>query len=159
MNQKEPATELEKITALVERYEKKIRTSYAGSLHRRIEHLLDQFERKTGRALNGAMNFRDKSLLHLRALAMCLEMTGNAATHGEKNARLRGALEIIEATIEKLEREEFKIDDFFTWHGTENGFIFRSSYPVRELLDKIQQLETELELVKMTQDKEERHDG
>ncbi len=140
----ESAELIEKLSKFVKQHEDLIRTHHCGDLADKAERILKQYEHKTAQALRNAQSFRDKALLHFRALSMCLEMTGNAQTHGEKNARLRGALEVIEATIEKLEREDFDLRDFCTWHGLENGFIFRSDYPVRSLLTQIEELKAQL---------------
>lgn len=150
--QDEFAEAVANLKQIVEKHEDVIRVHYATSeLDKKIEHVLNSYRSKAERALRGAMQFRDQVILQLRALEIVLEMTGNAQTHGEKNARLRGAIEIIDATVRKLQYEEFSIDDFGIWHGLDEGFVFRSNYPVRRLLDENRELKQKLEMLEGTE--------
>jgi hypothetical protein len=67
-------------------------------------------------------------------------MTGNAGTHAEKNARLRGAIELLESAVEKLRHQHLE-DLFSIYHWPD---VFRSDYPTRSLMERIHDLERQL---------------
>lgn len=79
-------------------------------------------------------------LTYFRALVIVLEMTGQAATHREKDARLRGAIELLEGMIQKLRYSDLgAMLGGFRWPD-----IFRSDWPQQRLLDRVRVLEAEL---------------
>ena len=141
------ADTLRKIDDIVIKYEQEDRHTYATALPERVEYLIRRYRDLATNQLSGVKAARDDMLVYLRALAMIVEMAGNANTHNEKNARLRGCIELIETTIQKLREQEFNFQ-FSTWHMPD---VFRSDYPTIEYIRRIHQLEEELERVKRDQ--------
>jgi len=107
--------------------------------------LLHHFIREADRVVLGSESaykrLVDDMLIYLRALVIITEMVGNAGTHAEKAARLRGLVEALESSIERVQKEQFSIVERW-WHSTPD--LFRSDYPVREYRQRIYQLEEEL---------------
>jgi hypothetical protein len=67
-------------------------------------------------------------------------MTGDPATHAEKNARLRGAIELLETAIEKLRYQNLEsLFDIYRWPD-----LFRSEWPTRRLMERIHDLERQV---------------
>lgn len=115
-----------------------IKTHFSGSFADKLRYVLDHYRDLATRQLRRTKEFRDDMLTWLRAMAIVVESAGNASTHREKAARIRGAIEIIEGAVSTLRKQEFEIG-----HGSYFPFddIFRSDYPTRELLARIQELE------------------
>lgn len=111
-----------------------------GTPAEKIKTILRQYEDKTTKAYSDVKHVRDDMLTFFRALALVLNMTGEAATHGEKNARLRGAIELLESAIEKLRHQNLEsLFDIYRWPD-----LFRSDWPTRRLMDRIHNLERQI---------------
>lgn len=133
---------LRRIEALLKKHEDQIKYFYStGSVVQRIEAVLRHYESQSVRALSTSKRFRDDVLVTFRALALIADMTGNAGTHAEKNARLRGMGELLEAAVKKLGDMAIEFADDY-WHYDD---IFRSDYPVRHYKERIYELEREVE--------------
>ena len=111
-----------------------------GTPAERIKSILREYEDKTVKAYSGVKHFRDDMLTYFRALSLVLTMTGNAGTHAEKNARLRGAIELLESAVEKLRHQHLE-DLFSIYHWPD---VFRSDYPTRSLMERIHDLERQV---------------
>lgn len=111
-----------------------------GSPAEKVKAILREYEDKTTKAYSGVKHFRDDMLTYFRALSLVLTMTGNAGTHAEKNARLRGAIELLESAVEKLRHEHLE-DLFSIYHWPD---VFRSDYPTRSLMERIHELEQQI---------------
>lgn len=107
-----------------------------------LRSILQRYQDIARRHLQGAEDFRDQMLVWLRAMSLTLTMTGNAATHAEKGARLRGTIEIIEKLIRNLQNEKFDFSRTY-WHSAWDD-DFRSDYPVRDLLHENHDLKARL---------------
>jgi hypothetical protein len=133
------AVELRAIDDLVREHEKAQHIGYAGSIPERLRAVVNRYDWITQQTLSAAQGQRDDVLIFLRALALVMESIGNAATHREKDARLRGGVEMLESAITRLREVEFD-----TRPGTHRrADIFRSDYPVRDLKNRIHELEAE----------------
>jgi hypothetical protein len=84
--------------------------------------------------------FRDDMLAWLRGMAINAESVSWAGTHREKDARLRGLVEVIEAAIKRV--QEIRTYGY-QWHTSLNGWM-QSDYPVREYKQRIYELEAEI---------------
>jgi hypothetical protein len=110
-----------------------------GSHADRVRALLRWYEEKATSALSNTKQFRDDMLTYFRALIIVLDMTGNASTHAEKGARLRGAIELLEHMVARLRRKDLEIMfSHFQWRDA-----FASDWPTRRLTDRIHELEAE----------------
>lgn len=134
------ADTLKKIDDIVRKYEQEDRHSLATNLPERVEYIIRRYRDLATNELAGIKAVRDDMLVWLRAMAMIVDMAGNAATHQEKNARLRGIVELIETTLQKLSEQEFNFQSSY-WHMPD---LFRSDYPTLEYVRRIRELESEL---------------
>lgn len=137
--------ELEQIETLIREHSDKLRYHQGfGSNAERVRTILRHYEDKASDALRNTKQFRDDMLTYFRALIIVLDMTGNAATHAEKNARLRGAVELLERMVEQLRRHDLEIMfSHFQWRDA-----FGSDWPTRRLQERINDLESELNALK-----------
>ncbi len=134
------ADTIRKIDDIVRKYEQEDRHSYATGLDERVEYIIRRYRDLATNQLAGIKAVRDDMLVWLRAMAMIVEMAGNAATHAEKNARLRGCVEMIETTLQKLSEQEFNFQSSY-FHMPD---LFRSDYPTLEYVRRIYDLEQQL---------------
>jgi hypothetical protein len=137
--------ELTAISKLIEAHSDKLRYHQGfGSLAERVNALLRHYEDKATSAISNTKQFRDDMLTYFRALIIVLDMTGNASTHAEKAARLRGAIELLERMVEQLRRRDLEIMfSHFQWRDA-----FASDWPTRRMQERINDLESELAALK-----------
>lgn len=110
-----------------------------GTTADRVKSVLCEYEDKTTKAYSDVRQFRDDMLTYFRAFSLILTMTGEAGTHAEKNARLRGAIELLERGIETIRRSNLEsLLDIYRWPD-----VFRSDWPTRRLMERIHDLEQE----------------
>jgi len=131
---------LEKLDAVLDKHESKIGGRYCAPIQDRFDFVIRSYKDTATQSLAASKSFRDDMLTYFRAMSMIVDMAANAGTHSEKNARLRGMSEIIEQAITKLRDQEFNFRRSW-WHEKD---IFRSDYPVRELMGQIHKLQNEL---------------
>ena len=131
---------LERIKTIVDAHKDERHDNDYGTLDERLERTLNRYRDVAMQHTAGAKSFRDDVLIWLRAMSMIVEQAGNAGTHKEKDARLRGVVEHVESVIAKLREMEF---DFARrwWHGYPD--TFRSDYPVREFMERAHKAEAQ----------------
>lgn len=89
--------------------------------------------------------FQDDILTYLRAIALVADTVGNAGTHAEKNARMRGLIAQIESAIQIVrDGQEYTL----TNHYFGMPDLFRSNYPIQQYIEKCRALEAENKLLK-----------
>ncbi len=133
-------TEREQIEATLRQHENHVQHGYAThDLVERVRFALRQQQDIAAGAIDNCRQFRDDLIVQLRALVLCAEMTGNAATHAEKAARLRGLVELIEGGVAKLREMSFNHPHQRFWPDP-----FASDYPTRHFLSRIHELEAEV---------------
>lgn len=89
--------------------------------------------------------FQDDILTYLRAIALVADTVGNADTHKEKNARMRGLLAQIESAIQVVrDGAEYLLTGYYT--GMPD--LFRSNYPVQQYINRCRELENEIKFLK-----------
>lgn len=135
---------LTSLEALAKTYEDRQRRHTHAPLDERLTRLLEHYERKAVEATEAIKRWNDDVVVYLRALAIVAESAGNASTHGEKNARLRGMVEQIETAIQHLRERDL---DLF-WGSWRFPDLFRSEYPVRYYVEQMRELERELDALK-----------
>lgn len=137
----EALTQLDEIQKLINEHQNKQNYHQGfGSPAQQIRTILREYEDKTTKAYSDVKHVRDDMLTFFRALALVLNMTGEAATHAEKNARLRGAIELLESAIEKLRHQNLEsLFDIYRWPD-----LFRSEWPTRRLMERIHDLERQV---------------
>lgn len=134
-------TQLAEIETLLREHQAKQKFSQGyGSTAERARSSFMHYEDKATRALSDVKVFRDDMLVYFRALVLILTMTGEAGTHAEKAARLRGAIELLEQAIEQLRNKDLETL-FSMWKWPD---LFRSDWPTRRLMERIHDQEREL---------------
>lgn len=117
-----------------------------GTISDRYIQLIQQFKRFATRHLITVKQFRDETVIWMKAMELTADMTSNASSHSEKNARLRGMIELIQDYIQRAMRADFDFGHSYYW-WPDNG-LFRSDYPTRKLMERIHQLEDEVKQLK-----------
>lgn len=136
------ATQLAEVEALVREHQKKQKYhSHFDSTAQGVKFIVGEYEDKATKAMSDVKTFRDDMLVYFRALSLTLTMTGEAQTHAEKNARLRGAIELLESAVEQLRNKDLEML-FSMWRWPD---LFRSDWPTRRLMERIHEQERELE--------------
>lgn len=140
MSEEKQNTDITEIEALIREHADKLRYHQSfGSPADRVKSLLSIYEDKTADAYRHAKQFRDDMLVYFRALIIILDMTGSAHTHAEKNARLRGAVELLERMVEELRRHDYRVMfSHFSWRDS-----FASDLSTRSMAQRIRELEAE----------------
>jgi hypothetical protein len=131
----------EEINAYLREHEKDACKGFVmGDPTSRLKAVIMHYRNIATSALSGCERFRDDLHAWLRGMVICLEMTGNAQTHAEKGARLRGAIELTEGVIEKIINARFDFNNYYwRWKDT-----FSSDFPTREILDQKHRLQGEV---------------
>lgn len=140
---KELRRDVREIERIVAEFEDKMSIGHWGSdnLSKRIHAVIDHYIRQAANAVSAEKNSRDNTITWLRAMGLVVDMAGNAGTHAEKNARLRGVAEAVESAISHLQNLRI---DFYNGYWRSHEDIFRTDYPVREYIRRIHDLETEV---------------
>lgn len=112
---------------------------FSDSLAQRVEWLLNGYNSQLTKQLQHAKALKEDLLVWLRAFSMLVESAGSAATHSEKNARLRGLSELVESCVETVRASNW--DLIHQWRMAD---AFRSDLPTRAYLDRIHELEQKL---------------
>jgi hypothetical protein len=110
-----------------------------------LEQAFRNLQNKEQNSLLKLKRFQDDILTFLRAIALVADSVGNAATHREKNSRMRGLIGQIESAIQKV-RDGY--EDLLTRYWYDKPDLFRSDYPVLQYIQKSRQLEEELKALK-----------
>lgn len=129
---------------LIAKHEKVIRICHAGSEVEQIEQIVTHYQDIAAKTLVGSQQFRDDLLVTLRALSMIATMTGNAGTHSEKAARLRGMIELIESMSATLRDMDFNYQ-YSRWQFLD---VFASNYPAMPYISRIKEQEREIEFLR-----------
>lgn len=89
--------------------------------------------------INRTREFQGDVLTFLRAFTLMLQTVESAGTHGEKAARLRGLMELVESAARKLREAQFR--EITSWGGGIAEDVFRCDYPVRHFIDRAREAE------------------
>lgn len=135
----------EEINKYIREHEQEVCKGYVmGGPAARLKVVIRHYRDMVTNSLTSCERFRDDLHAWMRGMILCLEMTGNAGTHAEKAARLRGAIELAEAVVEKIINQRFNFDSpYWRWKDT-----FTSDFPTREIMRRKNELEGELKEAK-----------
>ncbi len=129
----------EEIKAVLKNHEDILHWHYSGSDAERLNSIICNYRNKSEKYLKNSESLITDMLTYLRALTMIIQMIQMGATHGEKNARVRGLIEYIEGTQKKL--RELNIESMFSSHNFTD--IFSAEYPYTEFKYNYQNLKDE----------------
>jgi vacuolar-type H+-ATPase subunit I/STV1 len=134
------AEEIGAVVELIRSHQKQQGIVHGGSLSQRVSGVLSEYRLRTAEALADCQREREDTRVFLRAIGLLVATCGNADTHKEKNARLRAVSEMIESAVQKLAEttSEFLL--------SRRADLFAADYPTRHLVERIRNLQRELEL-------------
>jgi hypothetical protein len=129
-------------TATVEGYFDKHNVFYRhnDSLAEKLAHFANQVERDAAGQFNSVNSFRDTVITELTGQRLVVDMAMSAATHREKDARLRGLEEMINRGIRRLQDVHFEL---FRWQRWPQS-VFASDSAEARLMRQNWELEDQL---------------
>lgn len=134
---------LTEIRTTLDKLEEESHYSYhGGSLTDRIRSLASHWQTENVRVLSRDKAERQDMIVFLRAMVINVESATHASTHHYKDIRLQGIIEVAEHAIRRLRDHE---DSFYSRWGKTYPDMFRSDYPVRDILHRLQSAEAENE--------------
>lgn len=137
-------TQVEK---LVEDTKKKYaEIQYSEDLVNSVARTINFLKEQRDRTVVNHQRFIREVHIFFQSLAIVADSVSRASTHTEKNARIRGLIEVIEGCNAKLvdiEEQELLDQHRMGWEP-----FFKSRYPVRRLLDKYNRQKTEISELK-----------
>lgn len=140
--------DLRQLEALVQGFEKAMQETggwrYGSDrdLAARVQRCIDHYTRMAAQAVSNAHGFKDGTVSWLRGIAINAQSVSWGGTHHEKDARLRGLIEVIETAIGKIDQARFD-DRLSSWNGVVDSWM-RSDFPTREMRRRILDLEARL---------------
>lgn len=136
--------EWDKLDDFVKKHEEHQRQHYSGTVIARAFGVLNRYEVDAAKSHAAKLKMVEDMKLYIRSMCMAAEMVGLASTHGEKAARLRGMIELMNNTAAKLE-ENHHDELLHSWCFSMYG---RSDFPYRGVLDKYEEMKRENQWLK-----------
>lgn len=112
----------------------------------RVQRCIDHYTRMAANAVGDAHEFKDSVVAWLRGMAISAQSVSWASTHHEKDARLRGLIEVIETAISNI-NEQRVTDRLSRWNGVVDSWQ-KSDFPTREMRRRILDQEEEIKRLK-----------
>lgn len=144
--------ELRQLEAAIDAFERGMQETggwrYGGhhTLADRVNRCADHYTRMAARAVSDSHTFKDSTVSWLRGVAINAQAVSWATTHHEKDARLRGLIEVIETAIAKI--DELRVTDrLSSWNGVVDSWM-KSDFPTREMRRRILDQQKEIERLK-----------
>jgi hypothetical protein len=134
----------DKLKAFVERMETESHYHYGGTLIEKACAVINHAQHLAAKAIAEKMQVIDDMKAYVRGMCMAAEMVAIAGTHGEKAARLRGMIELMNSTSNKLNKgytDELLAGWRFQTYGN-------SDLPYQSILRKYDELKRENEELK-----------
>lgn len=125
--------------SFVKDHEQRISICFPGTAVQRAERICEHYHTKALRSMSTTQMFQQDLLTNIRALSLVANSVGSASTHGEKNARLRGLIEILEGAYTKV--SNWKIEMQSSQPPWAYDSIFQADYPARHYIRRIEELE------------------
>lgn len=110
-----------------------------------IREILIALEAKEKTALDYFTRYQTDVISWMRAMAMMVEAAANGGTHAEKDARYRGVIALLETSMQRARNARDRFVQSYWW---EKPDLFTSDYPVKPLLDRVHELEKQIEKLK-----------
>lgn len=117
------------------------RYSLDQTLTDRIARVVDHYTRMAARAAEKQQNERNGMVSWLRGIAITAQSVSWASTHHEKDARLRGLIEVIENSIAKIQNQDNDSSHYFD--GGVDSWM-KSDFPTRDLKRRILDQQAEI---------------
>jgi hypothetical protein len=111
----------------------------------RLARIVDHYTRMAARAVENQQNERNGMVSWLRGIAITAQSVSWASTHHEKDARLRGLIEVVETAITKIQQQDNDSSHYFD--GNVDSWM-KSDFPTRDLKRRILDQQAEIERLK-----------
>lgn len=111
----------------------------------RVARVVDHYTRMAARAVEKQQNERNGMVSWLRGIAITAQSVSWASTHHEKDARLRGLIEVVETAITKIQQQDNDSSHYFD--GNIDSWM-KSDFPTRDLKRRILDQQAEIERLK-----------
>lgn len=134
----------DKLKSFIERMESESRHHHSGSLLERACSVINHANGLAAQAVAQKKQCIDDMKTYVRGMCMSVEMVAIAQTHGEKNARLRGFIELLNSTSSKL-NDGYEDEILRGWRFETYG---NSDLPYQSILRKYGELKRENEELK-----------
>jgi hypothetical protein len=137
-------TTIDKIRLVLKRHQESVHHYHCGDEAEQIASLINHYEKDAASAVAGKLDMTDNTLTYFRSVVMLAESAMMAGTHGEKNARLRGLIDLLNHTIEKLKHQKsdnlLHHSGYFSWD--------MATYPYQSIINKLNDAQLENERLK-----------
>jgi hypothetical protein len=134
------------IKSVIEKHQTRQGIFQGNSLPERIELTIAQYQNAAAEAYQSASEFRDRMMVDFRAIELILASALNSSTHKEKDSHLRIVSKLMGTALETLRGESF--DRLWGARMFYDRDPFRCDFPVREMKERIYELEKDLEEIK-----------
>lgn len=140
-------SDMRQLEAMVDRFEEGVQQTGGWrqsdrTLAARVQHCVDHYIRMAAQAVSESHSFKDDVVSWLRGIAINAQSVSWGSTHHEKDARLRGLIEIVETAITKINDVRFT-DRLTTWNAVTDSWM-KSDFPTREMRSRILDQEQEI---------------
>lgn len=138
--------EAQQLAKVVDRYENESqsdggwRWTADKTLAERTARIVEHYQRMATRSVESAMNERKGIVSWLRAIAICAQAVSWAETHREKDARLRGMIEVIETSITRIQDMP---SEYAYFDGGVDSWA-KSDFPTRDMKRRILDQQAEI---------------
>lgn len=132
---------------IIKEHCERIRIYRGGGIAGQVNGIINDYRNSAERALQDAKDFRDEVLTYFAGLRIVADSITSASTHSEKNARMRGLIEVLESSSEKLRKLHFELTLGPPWPD-----VFHSDYPTRQFVERIRELEGKVKVYESERD-------
>jgi hypothetical protein len=117
----------------------KVETPY--QLHDLATRALTNYKNNEVLAVSNLKTFQEDVLVYLRSISLYAQSVGEAGTHREKDARLRGLISVIETAIGNVRGQRTNL---ISGSWSEHPDLFTSDYHIRHYTGQINELQHKL---------------
>lgn len=154
MNDNDKQTLESRLENLIRDHEEKLHSGYGHwDMAEQIRHIIREYERNAADAILDAQHFQTDMTMWLQGLALCCHMVSNGQTHAEKDARMRGLVEMIESAVHKVKEYDWKLSRM-NRRSYRPDDLFNNDYPVRYFKERAERAERELKELKGIKDEQ-----
>lgn len=134
----------QELIGIINKHQDSIKNYYHGNVVDKVNHLLNHYKDIAAKEIEQRKSLIEDVLVYFRSVVMITETVGMAGTHAEKAARLRGLIELLNSTINKLRNSQTDhLLNNFGWYNWDY-----SDYPYRSLIEKLSELKRQNEYFK-----------
>jgi predicted nucleic acid-binding Zn-ribbon protein len=144
--------DIRQLQAMIDKFEEGVQQTggwtYSSdhTLAERVQSCVNHYTRMAAEAVGDSHSFKDGVVSWLRGIAINAQSVSWASTHHEKDARLRGLIEVVETAITRINDVRFT-DRLSPWNNVTDAWM-KSDFPTREMRSRILKQEEEIKRLK-----------